>query len=139
MSKFRLDIEYDYDFILIGISCHEKDYRLCWAMNQALSIDMARAEPLQISLKKEDPPASFSLYAHENPENDTACFIVGNRSGSGLLVPEQKHADYFFTAKGPFGKDDEARMLQAIKNIPFVLTAFALVPAELKSKQNLVF
>lgn len=139
LSKFRLDIEYDYDFILIGIACHEKDYRLCWAVNQALGLDLERIEPLSISLRKDEQPSQFALYMHENTENDTACFVVSNRSSRGLLVPEQKHADYFFVAKGPFGKTEEARMLQAVKNVPFVLTAFPLVPAELKSKQNLLF
>lgn len=139
MSKFRLDIEYDYDFLLIGIACHEKDYRLCWAVNNALALDLERTEPLHISLRKEEPPAQFSLYMHENNENDTACFIVNNRSDRGLLIPEQKQADYFFVAKGPFGKREETQMLQAIRNISFVLTAFPLVPDELKSKQNLLF
>lgn len=140
MGKFRLDIEYDYDFLLIGISCHEKDYRLCWAINQALGIDMARTEnPLEISLRKDEKPSRFTLYGFEHPENDSAFFLVSNRSETGLLVPEQKHADYFLVVHGPFGKNEEARFLQSIKEIAFVLTAFALVPGELKSKQNLVF
>jgi hypothetical protein len=42
-------------------------------------------------------------------------------------------------AKGPFSKTDESNMLAAIKNIPFVLLAFPLVPESLKSRQNLLF
>lgn len=139
MTKFRLDIEYDYDFFLAGIACHEKDYRLCWAVNTALGIEMERIAPLEISLKKDEKPASFTLYMYENSEQDTACYIVNNRSEGGLLIPEQKQADCFFVAKGPFGKQEVERMLQGIKNIPFVLMAFPLVPAQLRSKQNLVF
>lgn len=139
MGKFRLDIDYDYDFILTGISCHEKPYRLCWAVNKALLLDMELASPLSIALKKGDPESKFLLYMHENTDNDTACFIVANRGDRGLLVPEQHQADYFFVAKGPFSKTDETNMLTAIKSIPFVLLAFPLVPETLKSRQNLLF
>lgn len=139
MGKFRLDIDYDYDFILTGISCHEKPYRLCWAVNKALSLDMALTDPLSIALKKGDPESKFLLYMHENTDNDTACFLVANRGDRGLLVPEQHQADYFFVAKGPFGRSDEEQMLTGLRAIPFVLLAFPLVPAELKSRQNLLF
>lgn len=142
MSKFRLDIEYDYDFLLVGLVCHEKDYRLCWAVNRELAIDLERAEPLAISLKKGEAPARFALYLHENNDNGTACFIVSNRSldeTAGLLVPEQKEADFLFVAKGPFGEREEMRMIEGLKRIPFVLLTIRLVPAELKSKENLLF
>jgi hypothetical protein len=145
LSKFRLDIEYDYDFLLIGLVCHEKDYRLCWAVNRELGIDLERTGPLAISLKKGEAPARFALYLHENNDNGTACFIVSNRSEPdsngevGLLVPEQKEADFLFVAKGPFGEREEARMIEGLKKIPFVLLTIRLVPAELKSKENLLF
>lgn len=139
VGKFRLDIDYDYDFILTGISCHEKPYRLCWAINRGLMLDLELTAPLSIALRKGDPESKFQLYMHENTENDTACFLVTNRGDRGLLIPEQHQADYFFIAKGPFGKADEERMLNGIRSLPFVLLTFPLVPAELKSRQNLLF
>jgi hypothetical protein len=139
VSKFRLDIDYDYAFILTGISCHEKPYRLCWAVNRALGLDMQLTAPLAIALKKGEPESLFLLYMHENTDNDTACFLVANRGDRGLLVPEQHQADYFFVAKGPFSETDEAAMLQGIRSVPFVLLAFPLVPETLRSRQNLLF
>jgi hypothetical protein len=146
LGKFRLDIEYDYDFLLVGISCHEKAYRLCWALNNVLTIDLERGDDLAITLKKVDPPSTFTFYVHENNEQDTACFLVANRGETpgetverAWLVTEQKQADYFFVAKGPFSKTDEERMLQGIRQVPFVLMSFPIDPESLKSKQNLVF
>ena len=37
--KYTLLEEYDYDFTLIGISCHAKDYRICWSINQRFGYD----------------------------------------------------------------------------------------------------
>ena len=52
MSKFTLNIEEDYDFSLIGISCHAKDYKLCFEFNKLLEVDFIRTEDLDIDSKK---------------------------------------------------------------------------------------
>lgn len=140
MTRFRLDVEYEYDFLLVGISCHEKPYRLCWAINRALELNMQRTESLSIALKKNENPSGFPLFLQENTENDTSAFLVSNRAEpGGLLVPEQHQADYFFIAKGPYTETDHERMLGEIKKINFVLMSYSLDPDSLKSKQNLLF
>lgn len=54
MSKFQLQIDYDFDFRLIGISCHARDYRLCWALNNHLEIQLEKVlrENASSGLKK---------------------------------------------------------------------------------------
>ena len=141
MTRFRLDIEYEYDFLLVGISCHEKPYRLCWAVNKALELNMERIDSLALSLKKNENPSGFPLFRQDNFENDTSLILVANRAdqSTGLLIPEQHQADYFFIAHGPYTDTDYERMLAEIKRIPFVLMSYRLDPENLKSKQNLLF
>jgi hypothetical protein len=137
--KFKLDIEYDYNFLLVGISCHEKPYRLCWGINKALELNMVRADSLALSLKKNDDPTEFPLFSQENTENDTSAFLIANRADAGLLIPEQKQADYFLVIRGPYTPQDHERMLGELKKIPFLLMSYQLDPGTLKSKQNLLF
>lgn len=141
LTKFRLDIEYEYDFFLVGISCHEKPYRLCWALNKALETDMVRTDSLSLALKKNDAPSGFPLFVYENTENDTSVCLVANRGeqSGALLVPEQHQADYFFIARGPYTDEDHERMLGEIRKISFVLMSYRIDPENLKSKQNLLF
>ena len=42
MTKFKLDMDPDPEVTLIGISSHVNDYRLCWALNRALGINLTR-------------------------------------------------------------------------------------------------
>ena len=56
MKKHLLEIEYDYDFVLIGISSHEKDYRVCWALNNKLGLELVKTEPFEIKDKKMSLP-----------------------------------------------------------------------------------
>lgn len=139
LTKHRLDIEYEYDFFLTGISCHEKPYRLCWAINKTLALEMQLADPLSIALKKNDLPSDFPLFMQEKQEQDTIVYLISNKNEKGLLIPEHHQADYFFIAKGPFNEIDFVNMLGGIKEIPFVLMSYRIDPETLKSKQNLLF
>lgn len=142
LTKFRLDIEYDYDFFLAGISCHEKPYRLCWAINRAIGHDMVQTDPLSIALKKTEAPSDFPVFKMINNENDTSVFLIGNKTESGgqqLLIPEQNQADYFFIVKGPFNDHDLEQMMKSIREISFVQLIYRINPSVLKSKENLLF
>ncbi|HTL82540.1 MAG TPA: IPExxxVDY family protein [Bacteroidia bacterium] len=139
MPKFRLDVEYDYDFFLVGISCHEKPYRLCWAINKELELNLEQTEPFKISLKKNAPPTEFPLFAVEDTQHETAIYLISNRGENQLLIPEHERADYFFIVKGPFTDADKENMMRKMKSISFVLMSYSIAPDTLKSKQNLVF
>lgn len=147
-TKFRLDIEYDYDFFLAGISCHEKPYRLCWAINRALGQELVQTDPLTIALKKTDPPCDFPIFKLVNKENDTAFLLVANKTETigadqqptiALLIPEQHQADYFFIVQGAFTNYDLEQMTKCIREISFVQLIYKINPSVLKSKENLLF
>jgi len=139
LKKHLLEIEYDYDFILIGISSHEKDYRICWALNNKLNLELTKADPLEIKDKKQAEESGFSLFICERPDDFMEYLIIANRSEKGLLIPEQKQMDYFFVIKGEMDNERVENIISKIKEINFVLTAVRIDPSVLKSKQNLIF
>ena len=138
MGKYTLEIEYDYDFVLIGISSHEKDYRICWALNNQLSLNLIKTDALEIKDKKQDDPSFFSLFSYELPDEFMEYFIIANRSEKGLLIPEQKQVDYFFIIRGEIENDKVMDMIKLIKESNLVQTAFRVDVNALKSKQNLI-
>lgn len=138
MGKHTLEIEYDYDFVLIGISSHEKDYRICWALNNQLGLDLVKTDALEIKDKKQDDPSFFSLFSFELPDEFMEYFIIANRSEKGLLIPEQKQVDYFFIIRGEIENEKVMDMIRLIKESSLVQTAFRVDVNALKSKQNLI-
>ena len=42
--KHLLEEKYEFDFNLLGICCHEKDYRLCWAVNSTLRLNLSKTK-----------------------------------------------------------------------------------------------
>ena len=137
-KKYALDIDTEFDFDLIGISCHQSDYRLCWAINNQQGFKMQKAEkPYTIFEKKERVPTSHSFYEWEDKENFRSFYLLKNKSNHKFLVPEQKHLDFFLIVKGVELNLDV--LLTRLKEINGILTAVLLDPNELKSSDNLIF
>jgi len=137
--KYTLEEEYEYDFRLIGISCHEKDYRICWGLNNRLRLSLAKEErEIEVLIKKTNEFSKHAVYSYFQEDTENEFTLLNNRSKAGYLVPEQAHADYLFMIKETYDVNI-VELISKIKSIPFVLTAFEVKVGGLKSKENLIF
>lgn len=137
--KYSLDEEYDFDFYLLGISCHEKDYRICWAINQALEINLSKEEnDIEVILKKSNRCSLHSTFTFFDEDTETEFRLIANRSTLGVLIPEKSQADYLLLVT-----ENSEHSISEIRNkvnkISFVLTSFVIDVEELRSKENLIF
>lgn len=158
MAKHTLEIEFDYDFVLIGISSHEKDYRLCWTINNALNLQLTKQESLEIKGKKQTTPSFFSFFLFEKQDDFIDYAIIANLSESKTveqttstlfdaldesdneyLIPEQKQMNYFFLIRGEIENEEVNEIIKQIKEIENVQTAVRIDVKSLRSKQNLIF
>lgn len=161
MAKLTLDIEYDYDFILFGIVCYERDYRICWALNKDLGWKLEKTKDYELHGKKQEL-YHFTMYEYIDEELYREYYVLSNKSYNSsksfanaamadlfgeepensdrqLLIPEQAKADYFLLIKGNIDKEETPSLLDKVKRIPFVVTGFDIPISSLKSKQNLLF
>lgn len=138
-GKFTLEVEYDYDFSLIGICSHEKDYRVCWALNKQLGIELSKTNDLELTEKKASAPSKFSMFTFNDEEKYREYSILGNKSANKLLLPEHKQVDYFLMIKSGLNEKEKEELVKKIKELSIVLTAYSIEPENLKSKQNLLF
>jgi len=138
--KYSLDDEVEYDFKLIGISCHEKDYRLCWGINSVMDFTLERTEKeLQTFPSKKNPQVStHTLFSAFDEDSENEFHLIVNRTSMGYLIPEKPQADYLFLIKEDGGLDIND-LLQRLRSISFVLTTFMIEVETLKSKDNLLF
>ena len=138
--KYILDEEYEYDFDLLGICCHEKDYRLSWALNNTLNISLEKSrEDIEVIFNKNlNHNTSFPLFIFKSEKDHTIYYLIGNKSENNLLISEKKHIDFFLKIKSS-AEPNISEILDKIKSISFVLTAHYVVVNELKSKEYLIF
>ena len=130
MSKKQiLSFDYDYNYQIVGICCHLKNYKLAYFINKALSLNLIKQEDFTFSFV-DALKSAFSFYKHNLEENQLNIYLVQNRSSEGgVLIPEYKQADYVFIVE----------YLTKIKNISSVLTAFNIDYKSLKYKDILIF
>lgn len=162
MAKHTLQIEEDYDFTLIGIASHVKDYRICWALNKVLSIYLKKQDALEIKDKKQSSPSYFSFFKFDDAENFLEYHVISNLSESKIisssentlfpdissqgeslqneyLLPEFKNFNFLMIIKGELNDNMINELISKIKTIEFVLTVISIDVNTLKSKHNLIF
>lgn len=132
MTRHLLEVDFDYEFDLIGISCHLRDYRLCFELNKLLALNLVRGEE-----GAETDSGIFVVFHDRCEETRTEIRLFVNRSEGGFLIPEKKQADYLLMLR------DNARwetdeLIGSLKSHPQILTAFEIDPDGLKSKENLL-
>lgn len=139
MAKHTLQLEEDFNFDLIGLCCHQSDYRLCWSINEHLDLHLSKSlEPFMVSSRKGEVISSHSFYEWFDEYQNIDYFLIKNEHNKEYLIPEKRQIDFFLIVReaGVIEIDD---FLTRIKEISGILAAFVFDPAELKSSSKLIF
>ena len=139
MTKFQLDVDYDFEFRLIGISCHARDYRLCWSLNNSLGLQLEKVyrENANEGLKKNGVDIE-SFFLYNDKEGRISYQLLLNKHNNNLLLPEQKMADYLLIIDG-INETHFEGLMKKLKQTDSVIAAFVIDVQSLKSKENLIF
>lgn len=136
MAKLKLDLEPDPDVTVIGISCHERDYRLCWSINRAFDLELAR-RATDLADEGTGRTASYAAYDHVDEPTQARYTLIANHSGDGVLLKEQRHADYFLVVDNEL-MERTPDLLDRVRSTEFVLTAFPVPFAQLRAGHKLL-
>ena len=125
-TRFTLDCAEEFDFAVLAINSHIKAYKLCWNINSSMQLNLEKKNDHNI---KGD--LWFSRYNYISDEGIEYDFLV-NRSKKGYLIPNQKNINYFLLVKNDYWDQEKLGFMSKLRNIPDVLLAFELDPANLK-------
>ena len=134
---FKLEITHDVDFLMAGIICPYKDYRLCFEINDSLNLQLKRKKDHTVYLGKPGAIATFSHYAFANKFGEEF-LVLSNKSTNGMLIPEKSAYDYFILIKNYGAHFVFEEFLKKIKSIEMISAVTELFPEELKSCDNLL-
>ncbi len=132
----RLQIGETNGFTLIGISSHENDYRLVWAMNNAFSFQFARIENLVIFNPKLNTDLEFSRFIFSDEDKYLTYHLISNRCPDGFLFPEIKNLDYLLQITGELDSKHLALILKELKKVGIVSATFMIDPKQLKDVER---
>ena len=138
-KKVFLDVRSEPSYYtMAGISCHLKDYRLSFLLNQKLEFAFTRIDDLPAFLSGKKLQAEFALYYYKDEDRFNTFCLLANRSQDAVLVPELRQTDFLLLVEGEFRKAQKDPVLTAIRSIPNVLTAFEVRLTEIKNIEILL-
>jgi hypothetical protein len=132
----RLQIGEINGFALIGISSHENDYRLVWALNNAFSFQFTRIENLVIFNPKVNADLEFSRFTFTDEDKYLVYHLISNRCPDGFLFPEIKNLDYLLQITGELDAKHLAAMGKELKKVSIVSAVFRIDPKQLKDAER---
>ena len=137
MSKNVLELDYDYDFQLIGLVTSIRQYRLAWFLNQTLGTNLAKDDDLEFTSKRDKRENHFSVMSYSDELNKTEYFLISNKEEGQFLLKELKLVDQLLMIRGTYASVEIDEMLDKIGNISTIQTSFSIDPSTLKEKENL--
>lgn len=134
----KLAVEPDYRFFLIGISSHENDYHLCWAINQKMNLNLQKKANYVLYNPKIKDNREFSFYAYEDDDSLLIYYLLSNRCKDGFLVEELRNIDFLMQVHGELSEEEKGKMIQNLRSMPVIIGSFTIDPQSLKSRDRLL-
>jgi len=133
----KLKIDTRFPFRTIGISCHENDYRLIWAVNAKLNTVFVKIDDFA-DYSATGEGKTFSRYYFEDADRYISYYILSNRCDNGYLVPEYRKFDYFLFLRGETAPGYAEALVAKLKQIDILSTAFLIDNHTIKSIKKLL-
>lgn len=138
-KKFQLETRSEPAlFTLIGISCHIKDYRLSYLLNQKVELNFQKMDDMVSSTAFQRKPDTFSFYYCRDEDQFNTYYLLSNRGQESVLVNELRQTDFLLLVEGPFKKSQLDALLRTIRLIPQVLACFEIKFSTLKNFENIL-
>jgi len=134
----KLESDFEYLDALIGISCHLRDYRLVYNINKYLGLAFEKTEDLPVFSARTETMSEYSCYIYTDPDALLTYFLVANAGRDGMMLSQHKQADFFLLIKGTGGGEIADKLLEQIKNLPNILTVFAIEQKKITNIESFI-
>jgi hypothetical protein len=93
ITRLKLNVEQNNDYILLGIVSAEPDYKLSLSLNKKFRISLKNITPLKLTGENKSE-LSFSRFSNNDDPSDLKINLISNRSGKNFLLNKLKNIDY---------------------------------------------
>lgn len=142
MKSTKLIVEYDFDFEVLAVISSVKDYKLAWAINKRLTINLCKTDDICLDFVKE----GRLLISNFIFETEYTTFRLlknksfeASRTSKPYLIPELKDYDYLIMISGESIAYNGDVLIEKLKELPLVEYIKKVDIKNLKSKENLIF
>lgn len=120
-KKFFLNIDLCQEYNIIAISCHLQYYKLAYYINNLFGFNLKKISDLVFN-----DNANFNTLYFEDVDFYRIFYLVSNKSEKGFLFNQHRNIDYFLFVKSQITDKQKQSLINKIKQISNVLTAFEI-------------
>ncbi len=137
VKKLSLDIDYTAEFSFIGISCHLKDYRLSFFINQECGLNLRRIEDF-MQEDEQKQSITYPLFYYKCPETNNNFCLISNHHSEKKLIPALKQFDYFLLIQNNLPPNKKKNLISNLKKIKNLLAVYEIEFSKLKNINQLL-
>ncbi len=130
VTRLKLNIDQNNDYILLGIVSAEADYKLSLSLNKKFRISLKNISPVRINSEQNKSELTFSRFSNNDTPADFMFCLVSNRSGKSYLLNKLKNIDYLFQIQNP---DNEVNLNDITSDLREIDTITAVFNIDLDS------
>lgn len=119
----KLELDFDDEFNLFGISTGLADYRLAWEINSKLELKLLKSEEvIELFDKKTKVEQSYNVFHFNDVDVLNTYYLIKNKQQNTFLIQEKTNIDYFFLIRdaGLFDVENTLSTLREIKGVSAV-------------------
>ena len=137
-KRVKLQVDTEINFKLIGISSHENDYRLVWAINNQLQMRFVRTENLVIHDNKLGAEMGFSCFVYYDEDRFHTYKLISNRCPDGFLFQEIRNFDFIIQVTKEMTDTELKVLIRKLKAVEVISASFLLDPEKLKGLRDIL-
>ncbi len=131
VKKLKLEDQNSVDFRGLGIVSPEKDYRLCYLLNNELGFDFDKSVNIAFYDPAKNQRKAVSCYIHNDTDAGDVLYLVKNKQEGFFMVPDMREVDFIFLE--PLNQDDSLNTIKnRISKLDIVQSCFVIPGPKLK-------
>ena len=132
VKKLSLKIDYSNEYSFIGISCHLKDYRLSFFINQYCGLQLKKIDDFT-QQSAENKSLSYPLFYYHSQETDNRFYLISNHHSEMKLIPALKQFDYFLLIQKNMQSEQKKELIAKLKKTQNLLAAYEIELNKIKN------
>jgi hypothetical protein len=137
-KKHKLEYTEDFNFLLLGLSSNENDYRLIWKINNSFNFNFERGDNHSVISNNGEAELEFSNYTYDDQDSFLFYRLLANKTDKGVLIEELKNIDYLLIVQGEFSESFVTGLISNLKKTENIHGVFRIPPANLKNRERLL-
>jgi hypothetical protein len=133
ISRVKLKVKQNINFVLFGIVSSEPDYKLSLELNKKFLISLKHISPIKLT-DKNGHHLPFSRFSYTDTSSELIYSLISNRNGKHFFINNLKNIDFLFQVQNPENEENINLMTSDLREIEIITAIFNLSINKIKDK-----